>query len=319
LIVHACCRREEQYFNAPIGRPILPDLDSSARSALLLTWLDWCDKSHNCNRNRVGLGTGLPTRLLHVGPLKELGHNADRVRLIHISEATSQRYVALSHCWGQLPEEEQRRFCTTPSNLDRRLQGFNVSELSKTFQDAVIVTRELGIDYLWIDSLCIIQYEDSGEDWKYESTRMETVFSQAYCTIAATAATHINAGFLKRDTRIDDIYVKDTSGNEFYVSNDIDDFDEDVDRARLNSRAWVMQETVLARRTIHFSNKQMYWECGGGIFCENLTRLTRYELCRTLAKEHLNNILVAAPSQTGTSRSIQIFRSGSSNVVPHVH
>ncbi len=48
------------------------------------------------------------------------------------------------------------------------------------FRDAVTVTRGLGIKYIWIDSLCIIQDDD--EDWENESRRMEQVFSAAYCT-----------------------------------------------------------------------------------------------------------------------------------------
>jgi len=163
--------------------------------------------------------------------------------------------------------------------MSQRLEGFNLSELPKTFQDAVIVTRELGVQYLWIDSLCIIQYGDNGEDWRSESCRMETVFSHAYCTIAATAAVDSNAGFLQRDVKFDHVYVQNASGKQFYISADIDDFDNNVDKALLNTRAWVMQEGVLARRTIHFSANQTYWECGKGVHCENLTILKRYELC----------------------------------------
>lgn len=88
----------------------------------------------------------------------------------------------------------------------------SLSELPKTFQDAVKVTRELGVLYLWIDSLCIIQYGDGGEDWKRESGRMENVFSYAYCTIAATATVDANSGFLERDTRPGYVHVQHASG-----------------------------------------------------------------------------------------------------------
>jgi hypothetical protein len=46
-------------------------------------------------------------------------------------------------------------------------------------------------------------------------------------------------------------------------------------RKMVSSRAWVMQELVLARVTVHFSANQIYWECGKGIHYENLTRLER--------------------------------------------
>jgi hypothetical protein len=127
---------------------------------------------------------------------------------------------------------------------------------------------------------------------------MENVFSHAYCTIAATAAADSNAGFLMRDLRVKSVYVQDTSGNEFYVSNDIDDFDEDVGKAKLNTRAWVMQEAVLSRRIIHFSANQIYWECGEGINCENLVRLGRYD-SRTATR---GSFVDARPSSRYTDR-----------------
>ncbi|KAI8941757.1 hypothetical protein NX059_002962 [Plenodomus lindquistii] len=150
---------------------------------------------------------------------------------------------------------------------------FHVSELPKTFQDAVRVTRAVGIPYLWIDSICIIQYGDNKADWDREAARMKDVYSGAYCTIAATAAKNSHSGFLDRQTLTEYVCVHDNAEKQFFLSTDIDDFDCEVVKAPLNSRAWVFQESVLSRRTIHFSANQMYWECGEGIYCENLTKL----------------------------------------------
>jgi hypothetical protein len=311
---------ENHSFTAPFSRPILTESASLARSTLLRGWLRWCDKEHaECERTQAELVTALPARLLYVGDLGDQNYKQDRLCLIGASEATTWQYVALSHCWGQLSKEEQKMVCTTQDNIARRLQGFSMSELPKTFQDAVTVTRELNVLYLWIDSLCIIQYEDSLEDWNRESGRMEGVFSQAYCTIAATVAADSNAGFLERDIRTGYVYVRDTSGNEFYVSNDIDNFDEDVVKAKLNTRAWVMQEAVLARRTIQFSANQVYWECGEGVYCENFARLERHNLCVTTTKEPLTIHVILASPQTSTSRSTQTFQSGSSPQAQNVH
>jgi len=102
---------------------------------------------------------------------------------------------------------------------------------------------------------------------------LEWVFWAAYCIIAATAAIDSNTGFLERDISPEYVHVQDASGKQFYISTDVDDFDKHVGEARLNKRGWVMQEQVLARRTIHFSANQTYWECGEGVYCENLTQL----------------------------------------------
>ncbi|KAK7177758.1 TOL-like protein [Paraphaeosphaeria sporulosa] len=101
---------------------------------------------------------------------------------------------------------------------------------------------------------------------------MESVFSGAYCTVAATAAADSYAGFLERNINPEYIHIQNASGKPFYISTDVDDFDIDVGDARLNTRAWVMQEQVLSRRTIYFSSNQIYWECGEGVYCENLTQ-----------------------------------------------
>ena len=265
-------------YRVPIGLPILLEPDSPARFALLRAWLRWCDKSHGCNKYQGESERVLPTRVLYVGDIKDSGYNPDYVRLVYPSETSRQEYIALSHCWGNLLVEEKEVYCTTKDNIAKRQGGFSISELPKTFQDAIKVTRELGVLYLWIDSLCIIQYGDNFEDWKNESGRMESIFSQAYCTIAATAAADSKVGFLERDIGTEYVYVQDASGKHFYISNDIDDFDNDVDNSKFNTRAWILQESVLARRTIHFSANQTYWQCGEGIYCENFTRLRRYEL-----------------------------------------
>lgn len=124
-----------------------------------------------------------------------------------------------------------------------------LDDLPKTFQDAVKVTRGLGIQYLWIDFLCIIQ--GKGDDWKDESEKMEQVFASAYCTVAATSASDFNAGFLAEQVGHSGIYVQDHSNRKVYVSKIIANFDDDVEKANLNQRAWVMQERLLSPRTIH--------------------------------------------------------------------
>jgi hypothetical protein len=208
----------------------------------------------------------MPTRLLDVGPA-----NTESLRLCCSNKNKRLKYVALSHCWGKVSAEEKRQFCTTDENIKARQKGFDVSELPKTFRDAVRVAQNLGIQYLWIDSLCIIQ--GNQEDWKSEAKRMQDVYMGAYCTIAATSALDSKAGFLERTVRSDYIHIQDTLGRPFHICTEVDDFDNDVESAPLNKRAWVLQERVLSRRTIHFSANQVYFECGDGVYCESFTKL----------------------------------------------
>jgi len=218
----------------------------------------------------------MPTRVIDVGD----GRTARLVLTNKDNISEGAHYIALSHCWGNLTENQKKKWCTTTGNKEeRRAQGFPVTELSQTFQDAIRVTRELGQRYLWIDSLCIIQGE--GGDWETESKKMEAVFKNAYCTIAATSAEDSTKGFLNRPLEEKDLQyvtVPKSSHGKVYICTSIDNFDSDVVEGVLNNRAWVLQERALSRRTIHFTKRQTYWECGGGFRCETLTFMNNAKL-----------------------------------------
>jgi hypothetical protein len=133
------------------------------------------------------------------------------------------------------------------------------------------MTRELGHRYLWIDSICIIQGPDG--DFNKEAKRMEDVFGSAYCVLAASSAKGQSDGFLtKRDEREHLTFIREGLP-PFHICRFIDDFGQHVLEGSLNKRGWVLQERALARRTIYFTNKQTYWECGGGVRCETLTQM----------------------------------------------
>ncbi|KAH8663694.1 heterokaryon incompatibility protein-domain-containing protein [Tricladium varicosporioides] len=240
-----------------------------ARFTVLCEWLRQCDESHSCNQESVETGTFLPTRLIFVGTTQD----PNSLRLVLGTEIDGGKYIALSHQWGNPSDDEKEEFCTTQDNINHRLSGFSIFDLPKTFQDAVTATRELHVPYLWIDSLCIIQLGDDKKDWKFESERMQKVYSNAYFTIAATSARDMKDGFLDRNAWLNHLYIQDISGRRFYICVGTDDFEKDVEAAELNKRAWVVQERLLSRRIVHFSAKQTYWECGEGIYCGNLTRM----------------------------------------------
>ncbi|KAK4233569.1 hypothetical protein C8A03DRAFT_38710 [Achaetomium macrosporum] len=293
-----------------LGFPNLPAPGSSLHMKLLSLWISACDRDHTCFRGPSGF---FPTRVIDVGEprLNQQFHNSV-VRLVYQTGDIdrSSRYLALSHRWGPPPppappgsNEENDMVRTTvkddliiPGQQQRDQQGqgqpvqeeerkeriIALSRLPRTFRDAVIVTRGLGFRYLWIDSLCIVQ--DDACDWHRESQLMEHVYSSAYCTIAAIRASGADDGFLAPSKGV----VREERGvvvmrgegeeggegeSEFYVCEMLDDFDEHVGRSELQRRGWVLQERALSRRTIHFTERQTYWECGKGVRCETLTRM----------------------------------------------
>jgi hypothetical protein len=226
-------------------------------------WIRACDTTHEmCQRNSTQEPPTMPTRLVQVD---------DPICLVATSSITSSRYAALSHCWGVLNDSE--KFCTYKSNIKQLQELINVESLPRTFRDAVTVTRGLGLKYIWIDSLCIIQ--DDTDDWENESTKMEQVFSAAFLTISASSARSSLEGFLADRPPRPCVRVPTKNAGVIYACKAIDDFYHDVELGELNKRGWVLQERALSRRSICFTSTQVYMECGAGVFCETLALLRK--------------------------------------------
>ncbi|KAK3898301.1 heterokaryon incompatibility protein-domain-containing protein [Staphylotrichum tortipilum] len=172
---------------------------------------------------------------------------------------------------SQTPATLSQRHCLLDC-LTSHKKSISISDLPATFHDAVLAVRALRKCYLWIDSLCTLQ--GSRGDFKEEAKKMETVFSSAYCVLAASCASSQRDGFLhtqpgreaqwaRRDREVVTIQSPDRAA-AIYSCEMIDNFDQHVLEGGLNRRAWVLQERALARRTVYFTERQTYWECGHG-------------------------------------------------------
>jgi hypothetical protein len=244
-----------------------------SRFKLMRSWLENCIRNHkNCKRTLSkdtidsDEGAELPSRVLDIGTSSN-----PQLNLV-VTAGQHGNYAAVSYCWGT---EENANLRTTKSNISAFTEKINEHELPQTIRDAVLVARQLQIRYLWVDSLCIIQ--DSDLDWKHESQYMGRIFENALCTIAATEAAHCNEGLSLVNsqnenqryktnlgsTRIPCVYQGEEHGDMLmaYLPDDAFDFDFDITDSRWYGRGWVVQERVLSRRIIHFSKKQLYWEC----------------------------------------------------------
>ncbi|KAH8788006.1 hypothetical protein F5883DRAFT_531251 [Diaporthe sp. PMI_573] len=251
---------ESQACDLQIGMTQLPKIASPLQFHILQQFLSDCDTEHaECQpRNN----TYMPTRLLRIGT-----QESSVITLYETQPADVIRYIAFSHPWGTEPH-----FCTNSANIAAHRMGIDFEQLPVLFQDAISATRGLGLQYLWIDSICIIQGDDG--DFEQEAEKMENVFSYAFCVIAASSAHGQNDGFLTPHERPRQCLIFRPQGlPAIYLSRFMDDFEKDVLDAPLNKRGWVFQERALARRTIYFTDSQTYWECGRGVRCETLTKM----------------------------------------------
>lgn len=103
------------------------------------------------------------------------------VRLVDTEDTSlTGQYVTLSYCWG----DPKALIQTTKSTLASRQRTIPWSELPRLFEDAISITRKIGIEFIWIDCLCIVQ--DDTPEWETEAPKMSAYYSESYLTIAAT-------------------------------------------------------------------------------------------------------------------------------------
>lgn len=232
-------------------------------------WLRQCQQTHfKCLERRISCSQlQLPTRLLYV-PAFAAGSVVALCESSNIPRCT--RYVTLSHCWGNITD--QMRLLTT--NYEQFKKGIAISSLPRTFRDAIGVAVALGISYLWVDSLCIIQ--DAQEDWARECSPMSDVYGGSFLNIGANCATNSYGGlFRQRDPQMVNAVCKSISfqpnlweDEPFAILPDGANATKAIHNGPLFHRAWVIQEALLSPRTVHFTKHKVVWQCSSLIASE---------------------------------------------------
>jgi hypothetical protein len=267
-------------------------------------WLDKCTKLHKCSMSipttvkqskhswaqtsdagQVSLDQEMDIRPKRLIDLMAFGTLSSDVQLVDDYPPLSS-YAALSYCWGTF---DASTFNTTTKTLDARMKRINFLILSLTIRQAIEVTRSVGIRYIWVDALCILQ--DSKSDWEIESSKMGLVYGNATLTIAADFGESANDGcyapfsqnHLNGNSSEVVITTTMSSGQEssLYFEHmpsisTPDHLWQSLEGTELASRAWVCQERLLSSRIVHFTKHNLIWECqelidvDDGIFRDSL-------------------------------------------------
>lgn len=219
-------------------------------------WIQNCDQAHELCKAAIAKqdDESKPRRLLHISSKED----KLKVKLCD-QDLGAARYAALSHCWGVAQVLK-----TTAASLSLFKKEVPWSALPKTFQDAIKLTRMMGIHYIWIDSLCIIQ--DDRTDWETESPKMKTVYSGAYVTIAAAAGVSAASGCLPYQAQASDCSaLPQTDGSRGTYAH-LMPFPARICWWNLNdeplrTRGWTLQERALSHRLLHCSEFEFVWFC----------------------------------------------------------
>lgn len=283
----------------PSRRPIPASTGDIAVSQLAVGWLADCRKSHGtCDTHNSSRDSKMfPPRVIFIGE--------QTCRLIVTDEEDCTKadgYVALSHCWGSNPSI----MTLTADNLSSLRDNIPTDRLPKSFLEAIETCRRLGFQYLWIDSLCIMQSgTNSKDDWELHALFMGNIYANCTLNIAIAHASDSTMGcFVDRDsdqlqapyTYVPDMISPRDSG---HMSDSLTRSSSSTSRLitvlpqvfnterelfdgthALNTRAWVLQERLMSPRTLHFGAERIYWEC-------NERTLDEYQAWNVSSREQL--------------------------------
>lgn len=212
--------------------------------------LDGCLKRHpECRAADTNEHPEMPTRVL------DIGRSPGSTRLVQTRYLKLREpYVVLSYCWGQVtPHTTMLR----DDNISSLLEFIDEEALTTTHRECIAIARQLGIRYVWIDALCIIQ--GNYADWDYESKRMAQVYGNATLSIIAGRAADSHTGFtvnkIKQIVPPAAISLGDNMGDIFLS------LPRSMSEGPVSKRGWCFQEKVLSRRTFCFAEEQVYFSC----------------------------------------------------------
>ncbi|VUC25103.1 unnamed protein product [Clonostachys rosea] len=188
------------------------------------------------------------------------------------------RYIALSYVWGNAQVQ-----LALKENIEelRRPGAFGEGGafiLPRTVRDAIELTAELGVPYLWVDSVCIVQ--DDADSQKEQLQGMGAVYANAYLTIVASSSEDANAGIPRvgsspvSDTKKEPVQrVITIPENPLIRTQGRESLDQetlDSSSLKWNTRGWTLQEKVFSRRLLGLGHKAT-WTCFGGEWTEDVS------------------------------------------------
>lgn len=186
---------------------------------------------------------------------------------------------------------------TTTQNIATYVKyGLEILHFPKTIREAILATNRLGIRFLWIDALCILQ--DSDEDKLMQIRMMAKIYRNSFLTLIAACGNNVNEGFLYQDRpqKVPDARIPyrcpDGRIGSVWIAAVLDARSEDASRSYydelepVNHRGWCLQERLLSPRCLIYASHTLQY------YCQTETANIGHALCEPSTSLRLPNTLL---------------------------
>ena len=245
----------------PRALPARDSIGEIAKNAKRL--LSQCTSSHG--KCATKMPDAMPTRIIDLGRLE-----CPSLSLISANEITPQHYAIMTYCWGT----DGGAYKLLEDRLEEYHRGIPEPKLPATLIAVINFTRAIGIRYLWIDALCILQDGENRTDWNIEAPKMREYYRSAYFCVSTICAPSVKSRLFECRAKDKNFELAELEGVRVGLTpcetktQELEIFDEDyqsfsiaVRSSPLNLRGWTLQERLLSQRLLHIGRHQIYLEC----------------------------------------------------------
>jgi len=197
-----------------------------------------------------------------------------KASLCQLKSSDQVLYLALSYRWPIVPEVEKWKVSVLKSStLAILANGIPCSQLLPVYRDALTLTWHFGLEYIWIDALCILQ--DSKEDWAVQAQLMHKVYESAECMLFLDEPDEDGGFPIGRGSPPGTALELNWPTCRKWIIPRPKYFENAVEGSQLAARGWIYQERIFSRRILHFTKTELFWRCTSMVLSESGTSYSK--------------------------------------------
>ncbi|KAI1454819.1 HET-domain-containing protein [Annulohypoxylon moriforme] len=253
---------ETQFLGRHIG-------SQSSKKNLIREFLRLCENNHEGCQGKLGIEDPFAQTLkepyfgvidIENQKLTPLPYSDDGEDLVF------EAYATVSYVWG---EKKTRHHSTRMATIQSRLKSGGLADviknLPKALQQSIDLVHSLGIRYIWIDCLCIVQ--DSSHSFELNSQAMHLIYGNSTLTICAAEGGDAREGLLALDEAPQQMTATIAQGTNLILHRPSE---ASIETTNWNKRAWTFQERLLSKRCLIFTEKKIYFQCRSTSMSEDI-------------------------------------------------